>query len=427
MSGDASSPDIVIVGGGIWGLSTAYHLARSGNAGRVVVLERNAKIADETTRQAAGQIGQLRSHPVMARGVAYTLQLLTDFQENTGHDPGIQTPGSLHLALCRERIAAFEKQVETATSQDIGFEFVSDTFIRQRAPSIDTSAIEGAIYVHGDGYVNAHQTALAYGAAARDLGVEIQLNAKVSGFHFNGDQITGVQVGSADGSGDKIYEADHVVITAGPWTALVAQFVGFVPPVNGIRLQQARTVADPTLPADHPVVRIPDRSCYLRPEKGGYLFGYFDSQPTAMDPRDHPGELHTEQIEPPCELIDEARDLLSPIMPPLGQLAIEEFRQGMVSCAPDGWYVLGPVPERKGVWLGTACAAMGIAGSGAVGNWLSKWILQGDPGEDLRMMAPGRFGARASERDWIRQQCRQACANYYSLQGGATYSVGTSD
>lgn len=427
MSGDASSPDIVIVGGGIWGLSTAYHLARSGNAGRVVVLERNAKIADETTRQAAGQIGQLRSHPVMARGVAYTLQLLTDFQENTGHDPGIQTPGSLHLALCRERIAAFEKQVETATNQGIGFEFVSDTFIRQRAPSIDTSAIEGAIYVHGDGYVNAHQTALAYGAAARDLGVEIQLNAKVSGFHFNGDQITGVQVGSADGSGDKIYEADHVVITAGPWTALVAQFAGFVPPVNGIRLQQARTVADPTLPAHHPVVRIPDRSCYLRPEKGGYLFGYFDSQPTAMDPRDHPGELHTEQIEPPFELIDEARDLLSPIMPPLGQLAIEEFRQGMVSCAPDGWYVLGPVPELKGVWLGTACAAMGIAGSGAVGNWLSKWILQGDPGEDLRMMAPGRFGARASERDWIRQQCRQACANYYSLQGGATYSVGTSD
>ena len=134
MSGDASSPAIVIVGGGIWGLSTAYHLARSGNAGRVVVLERNAKIANETTRQAAGQIGQLRSHPVMARGVAYTLQLLTDFQENTGHDPGIQTPGSLHLALCRERIAAFEKQVETATSQGIGFEFVSDTFIRQRAP-----------------------------------------------------------------------------------------------------------------------------------------------------------------------------------------------------------------------------------------------------------------------------------------------------
>ena len=99
----------------------------------------------------------------------------------------------------------------------------------------------------------------------------------------------------------------------------------------------------------------------------------------------------------------------------------------MVSCTPDGWYVLGPVPEFKGVWLATACAAMGIAGSGAVGNWLSKWIVQGDPGEDLSMMAPGRFGARASERDWIRQQCRQTCANYCSLQGGATYSVGTSD
>ena len=281
---------IVVVGGGIWGLSTAYHLARSGNAGRGVVLERNAKTADETTRQAAGQIGQLRSHPVMARGVGYTLQLLTDFQESTGYDPGLQTPGSLHLALCRERIKAFEKQVKAAARQGIAFEFVSDKVIRQHAPSIDTSAIEGAIFVHGDGYVDAHQTALAYGAAARDLGVEIRLNAKVSGFQFNSDRISGVQVESAGGSSDQIYEADHVVITAGPWTALVAQFVGFVPPVHGIRLQQARTVVDPSLPPHHPVVRIPDRSCYLRPEKGGYLYGYFDSQPTAMDPRDDPGD-----------------------------------------------------------------------------------------------------------------------------------------
>ena len=427
MSSDSRSPAIVIIGGGIWGLSTAYHLACTGKAGKIVVLERNPNLADETTRQAAGQIGQLRSHPVMARGVAYTLRMLADFQQKTGHDPGLKTPGSLHVALCRERMTAFEKQVESAAHESIQFEFVEDDFIRQCAPSIDTTAIEGAIYVHGDGYVDAHQTALALGAAARDLGVEIELNAKVDGFQFDGDHISGVRVVAAEPSQHQVFEADHVVITAGPWTAWIAQFFGYVPPVHGIRLQQARTAVAPALPAHHPVVRVPDRSCYLRPEDGGYLFGYFDPQPTAIDPRDHAGDLHTWQIEPPFELIQDARRLLSPVIPSLGQLAIEQYRQGMVSCTPDGWYVLGPVPSPKGVWLATACAAMGIAGSGAVGNWLANWITRGNPGEDLEMMAPGRFGDRASDLDWIRRQCQQTCANYYSLKGCATYRVGTSD
>jgi glycine/D-amino acid oxidase-like deaminating enzyme len=103
-----SEADIVIIGAGIWGLSTAYHLAREQTGRSIVVVERNAAVADETTRQAAGQIGQLRSDPLMASAVGYTLDLLTGFKEATGHDPSLTLTGSLHLAQCDERMASFE-------------------------------------------------------------------------------------------------------------------------------------------------------------------------------------------------------------------------------------------------------------------------------------------------------------------------------
>ena len=76
-----SEADVIIIGAGIWGLSTAYHLAREQTGRSIVVVERNAAVADETTRQAAGQIGQLRSDPLMASAVGYTLDLLAGFQE----------------------------------------------------------------------------------------------------------------------------------------------------------------------------------------------------------------------------------------------------------------------------------------------------------------------------------------------------------
>lgn len=412
----SASFDVVIVGGGIWGLSTAYHLAETGRAGRVLVLDRNAEPADETTRQAAGQIGQLRSHPLMVRAVRHTLELFRSFQANTGHDPGLHTPGSLHLALCPERLAAFQDHAADALEIGLDVELLSGPQAQRLVPGLDASHIEGALYVHGDGYIDARRAALALAAAARDRGVELRLPANVTGF-VSGDDggMKGVRLG------EEVIAARHVVITAGPWTALLAEQTGFVPPVEGIRLQQARTVADPAMPVNHPVVRIPDQSCYLRPERGGYLFGLFDPAPTLLDPRDQPGDFATRQIAPSSEIMAEARRRLVPVFPVLERLPFEEYRQGMLTCTPDGWYVLGPVPGRPGLWLATGCQGMGIAGSGAVGRWLARWIVDGDPGDDLRLMAPDRFAGRMHDREQMREACRRTFANYYSLRGGVTY------
>ena len=112
----------VIVGGGVWGLSTAYHLARAGRTD-VQVLERNVRPFDETTPQAAGLVGQIRATPLMRRAIRYAIDLFTGFERETGHDPGFHQVGSLLLALTQERAAFFEEHVEHANAGGVEARF----------------------------------------------------------------------------------------------------------------------------------------------------------------------------------------------------------------------------------------------------------------------------------------------------------------
>ena len=115
------------------------------------MLERNSQLADETTRQAAGQIGQLRSDPLMAEAVRYTLELYTGFAEETGHDPHIVRTGSLHLAHCVERMAAFQAQLDSAKTFGVDVQIADSNLISKIAPTVNQSEIVGALHVPGDG------------------------------------------------------------------------------------------------------------------------------------------------------------------------------------------------------------------------------------------------------------------------------------
>ena len=162
------------------------------------------------------------------------------------------------------------------------------------------------------------------------------------------------------------------------------------------------------------MVRIPDVGCYLRPEKGGYLYGFFEPEPASTDPL--PDDFTTSQIEPPIATMTAAQHRLLPQFPILGDLGIAERIQGLTTFAPDGSYLLGPVPGVAGLFLATGCAALGIAGSAAVGQWMSKWMLEGSPATNLSRFGLERFGARADDRAWVRAASEQFCGTYYDIR-----------
>ena len=405
----AQQTEVLIVGGGIWGLSTAYHLAKSGQKD-VLVLERNEEIAVETTPQAAGLVGQIRSSATMLNAIRYALELFSQFPNETGHDTGLRQTGSLMVALTPERMEAYGRQIERSHRNGIETDFVSHAEMARLAPALDVSKVEGGYFVPNDGYVDPQQCARAYAAAARDLGVQIQLNMPVTGFRQRNGEILGVETENG------LIESNQLVITAGPWGATLAKKLGATTAAQPIRHQRVRTVASPGIPDHHPAVRVTDVSCYLRPDKDGYLYGFFEPTPVSIDLEAMPSNFRTGDIEPPVEVMAEAQRRLVPTFPILKDLEIAEYRRGMTTFAPDGAYLIGPVPGVDRLYLATGCAALGIAGSAAVGRWLTNWIINGSPGEDLGMFSHQRFGAQAADQDWLRRESEQFYANYYGIR-----------
>ena len=404
-----SDTEVIIVGGGIWGLSTAFHLAERG-AGPVRVLERNAEVAAETTPRAAGLVGQVRSSAAMCRAIRYALDLLSGFAERSGHDPGLRRPGSLLVALTPERMAAYEGLIDRARASGVEAAFVSRGEMERLCPGMDVARLEGGCYITGDGYVDPGRCARAFAAAARDLGVRIDCSAEVTGLEVQGGAVRGVRTAAG------AIAADRVVLTAGPWTSrLLARFGADGLPLQTIRHQRART-AGAGISADHPVVRVTEASCYVRPELGGYLYGFFEPEPHLVDFDDLPEGFRTSDLAEPRGTIAEAADRLAPLFPSLPGLEVAEYSQGVTAFAPDGAYLLGPVPAVEGLFVASACAALGIAGSAAVGRWLAGWVLDGEPGEDLAEFGLGRFGERGRDHEWVRRESRDFYATYYNVR-----------
>ena len=214
---------------------------------------------------------------------------------------------------------------------------------------------------------------------------------------------------------DGFVEAEHVVVTAGPWTGIITEMAGHRTAMVPIRHQRVTTAPVSGIPEDHPVVRVTDASCYLRPEDGGYLYGFFEPDPTSYDLELSAG-FRTSEIEEPVQAMEEARGRLSPIFPVLEGLGIAAYKRGLTTFAPDGAYLIGPVPQVEGLFAATGCAALGIAGAAAVGRWLAGWIARGDPGEDLSSVSLERFGEKASDRAWIRRESEAFYGGYYGIQ-----------
>lgn len=401
------APDVIVIGGGIWGLSTAFHLAHRGTC-RVRLLERNFDVAQETTINAAGQVGQIRSSPVVTRAIAYALELFESFPEQFGHNPGLYRCGSLFIGMNGDRLSYFNKQIAQGRANGLQVEGVSRAEMASLVPGLAVDRIEGGYFVHGDGYLDSVKAARALAGAASDLGADIRLGTRVTGVRIEAGRAVGVDTTIG------FMPAGSVVVAAGPWTTLLAKQLGIELPSLPIRHQRVKTMPYAGLVPHHPVLRVPDLSCYVRPDGGSLLYGHFEREPDEFDVEAVSSTFHTSDLDPPVDVMSRAKLELSTIYPAIGELEVAEFRRGLITFAPDGGYVLGPVPQATNLYFATGCAALGIAGSAAVGKWIAEWILNGAPVDDVSEFSSLRFGT-LSPLD-LKQQAREAYANYYAIK-----------
>jgi 4-methylaminobutanoate oxidase (formaldehyde-forming) len=405
----STHPDVLIVGGGIWGLATALHL-RMNSSASVRLIERNSDFAQETTINAAGQVGQIRPSPIVTRAIAYGLDLFESFPTRFGVDAGLVRCGSLFVAQTVERIEYFQKQIARGRANGLTIDSLKPAEMKAIVPGLAIDGVLGGYFVHGDGYLDACQAARALAAAASSLGADLRRGVVAREIILENGRAVGVQTNHGTIS------AGAVIVTAGPWSTLLVPPELRPIPVQAIRHQRIRTERYASLRAHHPVLRLPDLSSYVRPENGGLTFGHFEDNPTPVDLKQLPASFRSIDLDPPLDLMRSIQERIARVYPDIGSLAVKECCRAMITFAPDGAYAVGPVPNVSNLYVASGCAALGIAGSAAIGRWLADWALGRTPPEDLSEFSLDRFGDEFAEPARLRQSARDAYASYYRIK-----------
>jgi 4-methylaminobutanoate oxidase (formaldehyde-forming) len=375
----------VIIGGGVVGCSVAYHLAKLGWTD-VVLLERK-RLTSGTTWHAAGLIGQLRATLTLTLLAKYTAGLYTKLEEETGLATGFRQHGSLSLALTEDRFEELRRQASMARPFGVDVHTLTPKEARERHPLIDLKDVVGAIFIPSDGQADPANIAQALAKGARMSGVRIFENTKVTSVLQEKGRATGVITDKGSVS------ADYVVNCAGLWGREVGRMAGVNVPLMACEHFYVVTDANPEIPRNLPVLRVPDECAYAKEDAGKLLVGFFEptAKPWGVDGAPEDAEFLT--LPDDWDHVAPQLEQAMARLPILARTGIHTFFNGPESFTPDNRYLLGEAPELKNFFVAAGFNSIGIQSAGGAGKALAEWMHTGEPtmdlmGVDIRRMFP---------------------------------------
>jgi sarcosine oxidase subunit beta len=264
---NAGTADVVIVGAGIMGVSTAYHLARR-RAGRIVVLERD-DVCSGSTALASGGIRHQYTNRIGIELTLRSIETYERFEEEFGVNPRFRQHGYLILVTTEAEHAQAERNVALQRSLGVDVTLLSPEETRRRYPYLATDDLRGATYSPRDGYADPYLATTAIAARARELGVTIRTGCEVTGFVRDADRIEGVV------TRDGVVSAPVVVIATGAWSGVVGTLAGIEIPVQPLRRSKFITAPFPfeQIPEATPFIIDPHLGISVRREGAGILMG----------------------------------------------------------------------------------------------------------------------------------------------------------
>ncbi len=402
---------VVVIGGGVVGASVLYHLAKLGWTD-VCLLERSVLTAGSSWH-AAGGIHALNADPNMAALQAYTIDLLSEIEAESGQNIGLHMTGGLTLAGTPERWEWLQSAYRIF--QSIGIEdceLVSPEEAQRRCPIMSTEGVLGAMWADREGYIDTTGTVHAYAGAAKKRGASVFEHTRVEALEQTAD---GWIVKTDKGD----VRCEHVVNAAGLWAKQVGRMAGIELPVSPLKHHYLITDTIPEVAAadfEMPMTVDLEGFTYMRQDQKGVLVGIYEIEHEhwAMDgaPWDYGMELFQEQLD----RIETELTLGFARYPAIENVGIKTWVNGAFTFSPDGNPLVGPVPGKRGYWA--ACAVMaGFLQGGGVGKCLAEWMIEGEPEADTWPMDVARYGPWAENREYIRQTTGQ----FYSRRFVMTY------
>jgi len=407
-----SNARVVIIGGGIIGCSTAYHLAKLG--WRDIVLLERGQLSCGTTWHAAGLVGQLRSQESMTRLIRYSTRLYSELEAETGLATGWKNCGSLSVARTQERLIQLKRTAASARAYGVACELISPREAGALWPVMRTEDLVGAVWLPGDGKANPSDLTQALARGARNGGARIIEKTRVTGIETQGGAVQAVTWQHKSGAEGRI-ACDIIVNCAGQWAKAVGQLCGVTVPLHSAEHFYLVTEKIEGVHPDLPVMRDPDGFIYFKEEVGGLVMGGFepDAKPWGMAgiPEDFEFRLLPEdwaQFEP---LMDNAIQRV----PALASAGVKQFINGPESFTPDNNFILGEAPEQRGFYVGAGFNSMGIASAGGAGMALAEWIVAGEPTMDLWPVDIRRFARFNGNERWLKDRVKETLGLHYAM------------
>jgi 4-methylaminobutanoate oxidase (formaldehyde-forming) len=403
---------VVVVGGGIAGCSTAYHLAKLG-VKEVLLLEQE-RLTAGTTWHAAGLVGQTRATRNATRMSRYGIELYATLERETGLATGWKQCGSLNVARTPERLTSMKRQMARSRSFGVEFEFVSPAEAGQRAPILRTDDLAGAVWIPGDGKANPTDLAMSLAKGARMHGATIVEGVTVTGVETHNGRIRAIRWRHGEDEG--VTGCESLVNCAGQWARAFGAQAGVTVPLWSAEHFYLVTEPIAGVTPQLPVIRDPDGFIYYKEEVGGLVMGGFEpkAKPWNVDP-----------IPPrfAFQLLPEDWDQFEILMenaihrtPCLATAPVKMLLNGPESFTLDGNFLLGEAPALPGYFVCAGFNSAGIANAGGAGKLIAQWVVDGEPPVDLWDVDLRRFGAFHANRLHLEHRIAETLGLHYAMR-----------
>ncbi|MHC1948348.1 GcvT family protein [Bradyrhizobium sp. UFLA06-06] len=402
-----SHAEYVIVGGGIIGLSIAFHLTRLGHRD-VLLLERD-QLTCGTTWHAAGLVTQLRASENMAKLAQYTAGLFRELEELTGQHTGFRQCGSITVATTSARLEELKRGASMGRSFGLDVEMIDAAEAKRRVPLLDVADVLGAAWIASDGKTSPVDTARAFAAGARQGGAKILERVPVTRIVVEKGRIAGVQTAHGD------IRTEKVVICAGMWSRTLAADLNWTVPLHAAEHFYVVTESIAGLSPETPTVRDLDACFYAKEDTGKLLVGFFEHNGKPWGMEGIPREFSFESLPDDLEHIEPHLANALRRMPVLENAGLQLSFNGPESFTPDNRFLLGPAPDIAGLYVASGFNSCGIESSGGAGKVMAEWMSTGMPANDYWEMDVRRAMPFQRNRRYLRDRTGEAVGLLYAL------------